>query len=263
METYKYKDVLLALRKEYLELNEKLDKLREFCFVYGKGDYYFSLYLEAYSKMLPQLTINKIIKEYDPRTIGSLLNRLFSDNTTNRCFMVKDSNGNYVVDRDINILKVKDSDFLVSPAPKQQGEFNELVDEILICSSARNLPFSHTIKSINNGESKLIPKSYGISLVTPEHTFEYKGREDEFKISSFIKTKNDKAVVTFEHLEQINNLEFPAQEFSDYHKDLIEKHNSCENDEKFITFGLDYNPDIYGRFSFEKYNDGLLLWRKK
>lgn len=266
METYRYDIILNALRHEYLILNEKLDRLRELSVVYGKYDYYYNLFKDVYSKELPELVADKCIKEHYPRTLGALLHHLYGYRKPTRTVMVRDNNGNFFPKRVIGRSSVKKDEFAIFPRYESCEEFMELANEILNSEAAKNISFNHTIKAVDGSEipgARIIPKAYQFDLRTPEHMIEYKGRNDEMKIAGFRKDGEDFKKMTHDYFKTVTDLEFPVDEFSDYHREIIESYFNSTDSIPYIALGAYFEPSSYGRYSLDETSGGIYLRKKK
>lgn len=256
-ETYTYKQVLLGLRKEYLEYKRKLDMLMGYAAIYDLKDHYqFNLFKSAYESTNPELTLDKIIKEGNPKTLLALWNNIFGDRIPTRTIMLKDNNGNYYPNRKYNHRK---NDFYVLPHPEYRKEFTELADEIVSSDFAKNMSFTKTIKA-TDAESKprLVPRSFEIELVTNNSEVRYHGREDKLRIAGIRKPNEDWTKIGQEDLEYISQIEFPRDEFSEYHQNLID---GCEDKEILLPVG--YTPQVLSKFNIREDEDKVVLTRTK
>lgn len=266
METYRYDIILHALRHEYLILNEKLDRLRELSIVYGKNDYYYNLFKDVYSKELPELVADKCIKEHYPRTLGALLHHLYGYHKPTRTVMVRDNNGNFFPKRVIGRDSIKKDEFAIFPSYDTKEEFIVLANEILNSDTAKNISFNHTIKAVDGSEiqnAKIIPKAYEFDLRTPDFMLEYKGRKDEMKIAGFREDGKDFNKMTPDYFKTVTDLEFPADEFSDYHREIIESYFNSADNIPYIALEGYFEPSSYGRYSLDESSGGLYLRKKK
>lgn len=266
MKTYNYKYILLALREEYLKLNEKLDELKELSIVYGADEYYYNLHKIPYSKELPELTVDKIVKEYDPRTFGALMYQLFGEIKPTRTIMLRDNNGNYFPQRVSGNGSVKKNDFAIFPRHETSQEFSELANEILTSDVAKNINFTHTIKAVKDCEipnAKIYPSIYGMVLHTPKQRLDYIGRQDMMKIAGYQSDFGYFEKLTPEYFSDIVNLEFPVNEFSDYHKEIIESYIDKTAQLPYISLEGCFTPSTYGKYILDDSTDNVYLRRKK
>lgn len=266
METYRYDIILNALRKEYSILNEKLNRLRELSVVYGKDDYYYNLYKDLYSKELPELVADKCVREHYPRTLGALLYHLYGERKATRTVMLRDNNGNFFPKRVIGRNSIKKDEFAIFPRYESCDEFIELTNEILNSDAAKNISFDHTINALDCDDvrcAKIIPKSYDFSLRTPDFMVEYRGRNDEMKISGFRNESGEFNRMTHDYFKDITDLEFPADKFSDYHRDLIESYFNETDHIPYVALEGYFEPASYGRYNFDNYSGGVYLRKIK
>lgn len=266
METYRYDIILNALRQEQLILNEKLDRLRELSVVYGKDDYYYNLFKDIYSKELPELVADKCRKEHYPKTFAALMYHLFAYHKPTRTVMLRDNNGNFFPRRINGRDAIKKDEFAIFPMYESREEFMELANEILNSESAKNLSINHTIKAVNGSEipgAKIVPKAYEFNLRTPDFMIEYKGRKDEVKIAGSRSEGKDFSKMTHDYFKMITDLEFPASDFSDYHRELIESYFNNVEMIPYIALEGGFEPTSLGRYKLDDSSGNIYLRRKK
>lgn len=258
-DTYTYKQILLALRKEYIEYKRKLDMLMGYAAIYDlKDNYQFNLFKSVYESTNPELTLDKIIKEGNPKTLLALWNNIFGDRTPTRTIMLKDNNGNYYPNRKYNHRK---NDFYVLPHPEYRREFTELADEIVSSDFAKNMCFDHTISAVNPDTipgAKILPRSFEIHLKTLNSEVRYQGREDKLRIAGSRKPNEDWTKFTQDDLDYISQIEFPRDEFSEYHQNLID-----ECDDKEILLPVGYTPQVLSKFNIMEDENKVILTRTK
>lgn len=266
-DSYTYRQILIGLRNEFLEYQKKLNKLRELSVVFGKDDYNYNLYKPPYSKELPELVVDKCIKEYNPKTVGALISLIYHSffyHKPTRTIMVRDNNGNYFPKRINGNNEVKKNEFAIFPRYEDNAEFIELANEILGSDFANMMQLDSKIAAVPSvpivykKTPTIVPtvSSFGFVLCTDKSRFEYLGRNDVLKFSS-VKRPNEKwQPLTEEHLDFISKIEFPKDAFSEYHQGLIEK--SVDDNRPFVL-SEDYQPELFTRFEIQDSPKQLVL----
>lgn len=127
-ETYTYKQILLRVRTELLQLNKELDKLKQ----YTTGnkrirDYYFNLWPSI--KLVPELYL---FTEKESNMISFLKKLLGYQNTNRTSIMTKDNNGLY------HIAYPGSHQVFFDFADREK--FDQLADKILDSEVARKMP---------------------------------------------------------------------------------------------------------------------------
>ncbi|MBQ3021483.1 MAG: hypothetical protein IJD92_04605 [Bacilli bacterium] len=257
MENYTYKHILLGLRKEYLENNEKLDKLREYVYFTKdkKSNYYFNMI--SNSKNKTEMVVDRDnIRE-------SIFRKYGYNRVPTRAFM-------RMYEIELNCLLRKKSfkkkDFNMNIIEGKEREFQELIKEILNSDFAINMFLTDIIKSksyldedLKNAILQPNVCNYIFTLRTDKSEFEYEGRKDIIEFSSVSKMNEKFKPLTQEHIDVITNIEFPKESFSSYHQNVIEKNL----DARPIVLSEDYIPSIGATFEIKEEPKKLVLINKK
>ena len=214
-ERYTYKQILLGIRNEHLQLNKQLEELEAYIDVSDKHviDYYFQVW-NFYIDKNPELLL-RIIK--NDKKIRTFIKGLFGYRDVNSSVMVRDNNGDYYP---LNWHRMR-----LRFSPQTKDGFSKLAKEIL------DLEIGHKMTSFNPvaASDKDFHKSLLLYLyyVTfrlcsddKSSTMTYYGRDDILEFSSGIDTPT---YLTQDNLDIILNADFPSSSFSEYHQRIIEK----------------------------------------
>lgn len=224
---YTFKEIFLALRKEYLNTQERLKALKEFSSYSDKDvfDYYFfvekldknprlELIIEA-KRPKKVLLREKFEKTFLPDFALNL--RLLRKSYLSSYKLKKDENGNYVLDNKVvngnYVLNNKVIDIDLS-----NENFKVIADEILSSDFSKNLYSDALDYEVNRQEMNLLP-DFMIVINTIENiTIYYYPKSDRIKILWYkIHPKNTKKL-----LDYVFNFTFSKELFSEYLKDVIE-----------------------------------------
>lgn len=263
-DNYTYRQILIGLRNEFLEFQKKLDKLKELSVVFGKDDYYYNLYKTPYSTELPELVVDKRIKEYAPKTVGALIYHLFFYNQPTRTTMLRDNNGNYFPQRINGNDKIKKNQFAIFPRYENNEEFIKLANEILDSDFANMMQLNSNLSSVVSEPiifkktPKIVPtiSNFGFALCTGNSRFEYFGRKDILEFSSVKMLNGELNPLTQEHLDLVSCIEFPKDAFSSYHQNIIDR---SLDDDRPIVLTEEYIPKTFTRFELQDSPKQLVL----
>ena len=257
MQNYTYKQILLGLRKEFLEINEKLDKLRE-CVYFTKdkkSNYYFNLISDSKNK-------TEMVVDRD-NVRESIFRKYGYNRVPTRAFVRMNEEELYCLLRKKSFKK---KDFNMNVIEGKEQDFQELIKEIINSDFAINMFLTDIIKSKGYLEEEL---KYAIlqpnicnfifTLRTDKSEFEYEGRKDIIEFSSVSKMNEKFKPLTQEHVDVIANLEFPKESFSTYHQNVIEKNL----DDRPLVLSQDYIPSIGAKFEITEEPKKLVLTNKK
>lgn len=263
---YTYKQILIGLRNEFLIFQKKLDQLSEYIITIEdlqntfsqkkeRDNYYFNLYQNPFNGELPELVLDRLpIKKRLLEYLGLL-------HSPTRVFMVKSNNGMYYPLKNNNIGSKL---FNIIIKPGYEKKFCECVDEILNSSFAKYIQLINPLNSTINDSlgntifSLLSPKlsSYGLELRTTNAHLTYIGRNNMLKFCSVKKPKEKYTPLTQELLNDITNIKFSRDDFSEYHQSIIDKTIA---DERPILLGKEYQPQTFANFDIESTEKELIL----
>lgn len=253
-DTYTYKQILLGLRKEFLEAQKRLDELNKFVFIFNenKENYYFNLYKSPYEEKEPELTLNLNVQSKNK--LLNMIKNAYGYRRPSRVFMLKNNNGDYYPFRPHWFRK---NDFNISVDPRLKAEFKELVEELLKSDFAKYMTIPTTITAIETQSiPRIVPRSFQFDLLTDKSHISYLGRRDILEFASSKKQNERWEPLTPELLDYILGIEFPKDAFPEYHQRIIER---SIYDDREIILGKQIKPKTHERLQVREEGKKLIL----
>lgn len=266
-DSYTYRQILIGLRSEFLEFQKKLDQLSEYVLVFEntargypekKDEYYFNLYKNTVKNMNTELVLDRtIIKK-------RLLEKLKLRTSPTRAFMVKDNNGVYYP---LRKNWFEGYQFNVVIKPRCEKEFCECAEEILNSDFAKYMmQLNGNISSVTNNSAFFISEntpviipntlSFGFGLRTSKSQIKYFGRNNTIEFKSIRMPMEEWEPLTQEHLDYVSAIKFSKDNFSEYHRSIIDKNI---DDDRSIILSDDYQPALLMRFEIQDTPKQLVL----
>jgi len=252
IDTYTYKQILIGLRNEFLEVQKKLDQLSDYINIYAKNsnEYYFNLYKSSYDETLSELVLERNIKRRFLERLGII------HAIPTRALMVKDNNGVYYPL--INSWYKRD-DFNIAVRRDSVKEFQEMVEEILNSDFAKYMTINGNITAIDSqSRPRIAVRSFQLDLVTDKSLIEYFGRNNTMRFASVKHPTEKWEPLTQEHLDYVSSIEFPKNAFSKYHQKIIEK---SIDDDRPILLSEYYKPELNVTLEIQDEAKRLVLTR--
>mgnify|MGYP006065129497 FL=1 len=214
-ERYTYKQILLGIRNEHLQLNKQLEELKAYIKVFDKHviDYFFQVWNSSTDKN-PELLIHMIRNN---RKVRTFIKRLFKYcDYSNAALMVRDNNGCY--------YPLNEHSMGLRVSPDAKDEFSKLANEILDLDIGHEMNDFNLITAFDKGTfKKLIVMLYQLKINLDSDdkslAMRYYGRDDVLRFSSRIDTPT---YLTQDTLDYLLNADFPSESFSEYHQRIIE-----------------------------------------
>ena len=253
-DTYTYKQILLGLRKEFLEAQKRLDELNKYVFIFdeNKVNYYFNLYKSPYEEKAPELTLD--INEQSQNKLLNMMKNAYGYKRPSRAIMLRNNNGDYYPFRPYWVRK---NDFNISIDPLLKVEFKELVEELLNSDFAKYMTLPTTITAIEaQSIPRIVPRSFQLDLLTDKSQILYLGRKDILELAIRKKRNERWEPLTQELLDYILEIEFPKDAFPEYHQRIIEE--SIYDDMEFILC-KQIKPKTHERLQVREEGKKLIL----
>ena len=249
-DTYTYKEILLGLRDEFIDVESQLRELKDYSLANKK---YVSKYTYYLSKVnpehLPELRVSVVRKQTAlMRKLRELARRYSYYSDPQTALMVKSNNGIY--------YPLAGKPFKLGVNPEYKEEFERLATELLNSRLANEMNFdevySTSFKERETIATRWFKPYLRLSRENKAVQMTYCPETDRVKFAS------GNIPLTPELLDEIMSIEFPKEEFTPYHQEIIEskKENRdivLSKTDSPITFGefqiIDYasNPKIYLR----------------
>lgn len=260
-DSYTYRQILVGLRKEFLEFQKKLDQLSEYVFIFEKtkeqrDSYYFNLYKNPLDNKKTELVLDRtIIKK-------RLLEKLGLRFSPTRSFMVKDNNGVYYP---LRKYWFEENEFNMVIKPGCEKEFQECAEEILNSDFAKymmqlnsNISAVTSEPFVSKNSAIITPNltSFGFDLRTCGSEIKYLGRHNMIQFKSLRHPSEEQKLLTQEHLDYVSTIRFPKDAFSEYHRSIID--NSID-DNRPIVLSEEYQPEILTRLEIQDTPKQLVL----
>lgn len=261
-DSYTYRQILIGLRSEYLKFQKKLDQLSEYVLVFEdtayrhpekKDEYYFNLYQDSLRHKEVELAVSRVIIK------KRLLEELKINKSPTRAFMVKDNNGIYYPLKKDWFEKYQ---FNIVIKPGYEKMFQECADEILNSDFARYMmKLDNNIYSVTDtfSDTSLITPNVtnlGFGLRTDKLQIKYYGRSNIMEFKSLAVEKEKWKPLTQECLDYVSSIRFPKDEFSEYHRSIID---SSSDDDRPVILSDDYKPNAFARFEIQDTPKKLVL----
>lgn len=252
-DTYTYKEILLGLREEFIDTESKLRELKEYSLANGK---YVSRYHYHLSQTdrdhLPELRVHVTRKQTElMRKLRRLLSRYTYYDDPTSALMVKSNNGVY--------YPLAGEPFKLGVNPKYQEEFEILATELLESRFANEMNFGEIASTSRDHHETMSTRWYEPRLrLNREKSaalVDYIGRTDRLKYSA-----SPSMPLTQELLDEIMQTEFPKDEFSEYHQQLIENN---PNANRQILLQESYEATSFGEFQVIDYGHGEKIYLKQ
>ena len=260
-DSYTYRQILIGLRNEFLEFQKELDQLSEYNLTNKtakKDEYYFNLYQNNLENKNPELVLDRVMLK------KGLLEKL--RNAPTRAIMVKNNNDVYYP---LRKNWYKKDEFNITIKPGCEKEFQECVEEILNSNVAKymmqlngNIPSITSMPVVSKKTPIIKPNisSFGFELCTSKSNIKYLGRNNIIEFRS-VRMPNEKwEPLTQEYLDYVSELRFLKDNFSEYHRNIIDK---TIEDNRPIILSEDYQPKISEMFEVQDTPKQIVLTKTK
>lgn len=265
---YTYKQLLIGLRNEYLNVKNELDELNQYIVNNSNSEYEHRFRLgipseyckETKAKLM--IDVNRRKKElfYRLKYIMQAFGIVKRKQTSTE--MVKNECGIYLPKKIIN--GKLDKRFDISILPGKEKAFTEKADILRDSEFSNFMYFSedelNNIIRNNNGHIWRTMPDYSQSFSNETLSLTYMGIDDIIELSSVCKHGEKFKPITNEVLQMAMKTEMPKSAFSDYHQKIID---SSLSPEKEIIFSENYVPTTHSKFIIEEREKSLVLHKTK
>lgn len=252
-DTYTYKEILLGLRDEFIDTESKLRELKDYSLANRKyvSSYHYRL-SQTSSDYLPELRVNVTRRQSElMRKLRRLLQRFTYYNDPSSALMVKSNNGIY--------YPLAGEPFKLGVNPKYKEEFERLATELLESRFANEMNFGEVKSTSGEHHETIATRWYEPKLrLNRERSVaivDYHGRTDRLKFAG-----SPNMPLTQELLDEIMATEFPKDNFSEYHQQLIE---SNPDKDRPVLLPEGYEPTTLGEFQVIDYGHDDKIYLKK
>lgn len=249
-DTYTYKEILLGLRDEFIDIESQLRELKDYSLANKKYVSKYNYYLSKVNpEHLPELRVSVERRQTAlMKKLRELARRFSYYRDPQTALMVKSNNGIY--------YPLAGEPFKLGVNPEYKEEFERLATELLNSRLANEMNFnevhSTSFKERETIATRWFKPCLRLSRDNKVVQMTYLPETDRVKYAS------GNIPLTQDLLDEIMAVEFQKEDFSPYHQEIIETKKEdrpifLSQSDSPITFGefqvVDYaaNPKIYLR----------------
>lgn len=251
-DTYTYKEILLGLRNEFIDIESELRELKQYTLANKQYVSDFNYHLSQLDKdHLPELRVHVERRQSElMKRLRNLLGRFTYYNNQTSALMVKSNNGIY--------YPLAGKPFKLGVNPEYKEEFESLARKLLDSDFAAQMNFKEVTAVDSNDRAAVSTRWYEPHLRLNSRggvaQIDYIGRTDRIKYSA-----SSNMPLTQELLDEMLSLEFPKDAFSEYHQELIEQNPDSSRP---ILLPSNHEPTTLKEFRIVDYGYGEKIYLK-